>query len=335
MRVLMVTGGAGFIGSNFIKYILQRNQDVIVINFDKLTYAGKVENLQDLAAHPRYYFTQGDISTAKEVKRILQECDPDDVINFAAESHVDRSITDPLVFGRSNLMGTLTLLHCFKEHWEKNGFTGKRFIQVSTDEVYGSLDNEAEQFSEHSMIRPNSPYSASKAAADLMARSFARTYGFPVIVTRCCNNYGPNQDKEKFIPHSIIQVLQNMPLTVYGDGSHKREWIHVLDHCAALAEILSDGEPGEVYNIGSGEETSNLEMARTILNMLGKPVDALVQVADRAGHDWRYALDSTKLKTKLGWQCRYHLNEGIGDTIQWYRDNRAWWDKSDSKNPLG
>lgn len=324
MKVLMVTGGAGFIGSNFIKYFLQTNNHDIVINYDKLTYAANIENIKELDGNPRYYFTQGDICNAEQVNKILSECDPDYVINFAAESHVDRSISDPLVFGQTNMMGTLNLLQCLKKHWDNTNYISKRFLQVSTDEVYGSIDNVDDYSTEESNLRPNSPYSASKAGADLMARAFAKTYGFPVIVTRCCNNYGPNQNKEKFIPACIARALNDKPITIYGEGTNRREWIHVLDHCAAVAKILLNGDPGEVYNIGSGQEVSNNEMAEKILKYLGKRSDAIIKVTDRPGHDWRYALDCSKIRNKLNWKCSYDLNDGIIDTIRWYQYNTAW-----------
>lgn len=326
MKVIMVTGGAGFIGSNFIKYFINMDNDFIVINYDNLTYAGNINNIKELEGNSRYHFVKGDICDAEQVNRVIKECEPDYVINFAAESHVDRSINDPLLFGKTNVMGTMNLLECLRNYWPKNHYDSKMFLQVSTDEVYGSLDNDFEYFSEGTNLRPNSPYSAAKAGADLMARAYFKTYGFPVIVTRCCNNYGPYQNKEKFIPSCILKALKNEPISIYGDGTNIREWIHVTDHCAAVAQILLEGQSGEVYNIGSGEEVSNLEMAKIILRSLGKQTDALVRVADRPGHDWRYALDCKKINFKLGWSCSYRLNEGILDTIKWYKDNLTWWD---------
>lgn len=325
MKVIMVTGGAGFIGSNFIKYFLEADNEAIIINYDSLTYAGNRDNVKGLDGLRRYYFTQGDICSSSQVKKIIQECGPEYVINFAAESHVDRSIANPMIFGQSNVIGTLNLLECFREYWHNGSNDGfentKRFLQISTDEVYGSLDIMDDPVTEKANIRPNSPYSASKAAADLMARAYARTYRFPVLVTRCCNNYGPYQNQEKFIPACISKALNNEPIAIYGDGSNIREWIHVRDHCTAIARILFSGEPGEVYNIGSGEEVSNREMAAMILRQLGKPEDAVVKVVDRPGHDWRYALDSSKMRVKLGWGCQYRLEEGIRDTVRWYQEN--------------
>ncbi len=320
MKVIMVTGGAGFIGSNFIRYWLQTFNDYIVINYDNLTYAGNLANVQELNQDPRYYFTKGDICDAREVNKILAEFKPDYVINFAAESHVDRSIHDPLLFERTNVGGTLTLLQSLKNFWQEDIKT-KRFLQVSTDEVYGSLPTRQGIFSEDSGLKPNSPYSASKAGADLMVRAFVQTYGFPAIITRCCNNYGPFQHPEKFVPTCITKALNKEPIPIYGDGTNVREWIHVRDHCTALANVLRQGEAGEVYNIGSGEEISNLEMAEIILGILGRPADGVLKVADRPGHDWRYALDSGKIQNKLGWQCGYSLQDGIKETIRWYQEN--------------
>lgn len=320
MKVIMVTGGAGFIGSNFIRYWLETFNDDIVINYDKLTYAGNLANVKELDQNPRYYFSKGDICDRREVNKILAEFKPDFVINFAAESHVDRSIDDPMLFERTNVGGTLTLLQSLKDFWQDDSKT-KRFLQVSTDEVYGSLPTLQGTFSEDSNLKPNSPYSASKAGADMMVRAFVQTYGFPAMITRCCNNYGSFQHQEKFVPTCIIKALNNEPIPIYGDGTNVREWIHVWDHCAALATVLMQGEPGEVYNIGSGEEVSNMEMAKLILEILGRSADGVLKVADRPGHDWRYALDSGKIQNKLGWKCRYSLKDGIKETIGWYQNN--------------
>lgn len=327
MKVVMVTGGAGFIGSNFIKYFRQTYPEYVVLNYDKLTYAGNKDNVKELEGDSKYHFVQGDICDPKQVNKIIWEYAPDYVINFAAESHVDRSITDPLLFGRTNMMGTLNLLECLKNFWLDCGYDSKRFVQISTDEVYGSIDNEVDYFSEDSDLMPSSPYSASKASADLMVLAFFKTFNFPSMITRCSNNYGPYQNTEKFIPNCIIKALNDEPIPIYGDGTNIREWIHVGDHCAAVAKILFKGAPGEVYNIGSGEEVSNIEMAGIILDHLGKRPDAFLKVADRPGHDWRYALDCDKIRNKLEWKCRYSVKEGILDTIQWYKDNIAWWSR--------
>ncbi|HHV64066.1 MAG TPA: dTDP-glucose 4,6-dehydratase [Peptococcaceae bacterium] len=327
MKAIMVTGGAGFIGSNFIRYFMESHPDYLIINYDNLTYAGNLNNVQDLAGSSKYVFIKGDICDTEQVEKVLKDYDPEYVLNFAAESHVDRSINDPLLFGKTNVLGTLNLLYCLQKHWQGDGYTSKRFLQVSTDEVYGSIANLEDYFDEESNLLPNSPYSASKAGADLLGRAFYRTYNFPIIITRCCNNYGPYQYKEKFIPNSIIKALKDEPIPIYGDGTNRREWIHVTDHCAAIDQVLFGGKPGEIYNIGSGEEVSNLEMAEMILKYLGKPTDAIVKVADRPGHDWRYALNSDKIKSFFQWKCNYSLTEGIKETIKWYQENRDWWDE--------
>jgi dTDP-glucose 4,6-dehydratase len=318
MKAIIVTGGAGFIGSNYIKHLLQLNNDYLVINYDKLTYAGNLDNVKELKKHPMYRFIKGDIGSQKHFSKIIKEYDPDFVVNFAAESHVDRSINDPFVFGRTNVMGTLNILECLKKHWQQIDYQNKRFLQVSTDEVYGSIENKEDSFTEDCKLMPNSPYSASKAGADLMVRAYIRTYGFPAMITRCCNNYGSHQNYEKFIPSCIRKALNNETIPIYGDGTNIREWIHVNDHCAAITKVLLDGDLGEVYNIGSGEEVSNIEMAKLILKYLGKESDAIERIADRPGHDWRYALDSSKIKNQLGWKCIYQLDNGIRDTIRWY-----------------
>lgn len=327
MNVLLVTGGAGFIGCNFIKYFLKNHKNFLVVNYDKLTYAGNLQSLKEISNNPRYVFVKGDICDFETFNKTLYKYKPNYVINFAAESHVDNSINGPLIFGQTNVIGTLNLLQCVKEFWDKNDYENKRFLQVSTDEVYGSIDNYDDLFTENSDLLPNSPYSASKAGGDLLVRAFYKTYGLPVIITRCCNNYGAYQFKEKFIPTCISKALSNKPIPIYGDGSNIREWIHVLDHCSAIDKALFSGKPGEVYNIGSGEELSNIIMAGIILNTLEKPKDLIEKVDDRLGHDKRYALDSSKIKQELNWSCKYKLNYGIIRTILWYRKNRWWWDK--------
>lgn len=322
MRIILVTGGAGFIGSNFIRYFLRRNKAYIVVNIDKLTYAGNLRNLKDVEGSPRYHFIKGDICNYDLVNYVLKKYRPDIIVNFAAESHVDRSISNPLIFGETNLLGTLTLLEGARFIWGKTGLRGKRFIQISTDEVYGSLENDSDYFREDSELLPNSPYSASKAGADLMVRSFHITYGLPALITRCCNNYGPYQHPEKFIPTCIMNALNNRPIPVYGDGGNIREWIHVLDHCAGINKVIFYGNPGEIYNIGSGEELNNLHLARTILKHLNRPEELITNVSDRPGHDRRYALNSYKAKCNLGWSCKYSLEDGLMETIRWYEDNR-------------
>ncbi len=322
MKTILVTGGAGFIGCNFINWFLDKNKDFTVINLDKLTYAGNLDNLKNVENSPLYRFIKGDICDAGLVKDIMEQDQPDYIINFAAESHVDRSISHPLIFAESNIIGVATLLDAAYRFWGKNGFDGKRFVQISTDEVYGSIGQEGIPFSEESPLLPNSPYSASKASADLLVRSFVKTYHFPAIITRCCNNYGPCQNTEKFIPTCIANTLRNIPIPIYGDGSNIREWIHVLDHCEAIATALFGGKPGEIYNIGSGEELSNIDLAKIILKCLNKPDDQIEMVNDRPGHDFRYALNSVKVKRSLGWTCKYKFEAGIQDTINSYKDHQ-------------
>lgn len=321
MKTILVTGGAGFIGSNFINWFLKKNRDFTVINLDNLTYAGNPGNLKDVESSPGYRFIKGDICDAVLVNEVMERYKPDYIVNFAAESHVDRSISNPLVFAQTNIIGVAVLLDTAYRLWGKSGFDGKCFVQVSTDEVYGSIGHEGVPFSEESPLLPNSPYSASKASADLLVRSFVKTYRFPAIITRCCNNYGPCQYTEKFIPTCITNALRNEPIPVYGDGTNIREWIHVLDHCEAIARALFEGKTGEIYNIGSGEELSNIDLAKIILNCLHKPQDLIRMVSDRPGHDFRYALNSGKAKRILGWACKYKFDEGIQDTVNWYENS--------------
>lgn len=327
MKILLVTGGAGFIGSNFIRFFLKRNKDFIVVNLDKLTYAGNLDNLREIENSPRYHFVKGDICNFELIGYVMKRFKPDYIINFAAESHVDRSINQPSIFAQTNVTGTLTLLEMARNTWSNSNYRGNRFIQVSTDEVYGSLENDTDYFLEESNLAPNSPYSASKASADMMARAYHQTFGLPVIITRCCNNYGPYQHAEKFIPTCITHALQDKPIPIYGTGNNVREWIHVLDHDTALIRALFYGKPGEIYNVGSGEEVTNLEMAGKILKILGKPQDLIEMVNDRPGHDRRYALNSYKAKTHLNWNTRYPLDIGLKETVKWYRDHMDYWKK--------
>ena len=313
---LLVTGGAGFIGSNFVRYVLSRYADYEVLNLDKLTYAGNLENLEGLENHPRHTFFHGDICDPDLVGDVLKR-GVDAVVNFAAESHVDRSILDASDFARTNVVGTLNLLDLSR----KNRIP--RFLQISTDEVYGSLGPTG-AFSESSPIAPNSPYAATKAAADLLVRSYHHTYGFPAIITRCSNNYGPYQFPEKLMPLLITNALAGLSLPLYGDGLYVRDWIHVQDHCAAVDRILHHGKSGEVYNIGARQEMANLEIARLILKSLGKPESLITLVKDRPGHDRRYAIDPSKLKQALGWKPRISFHMGLQETIDWYRHNAAW-----------
>lgn len=335
MRKVLVTGGSGFVGSNFIRYALERHPDWRVVNLDKLTYAGNPENLQDIEGHPNYKFVRGDIADRPLVNRIFEE-GVDWVVNFAAESHVDRSIQDPSVFLRTNVFGTHVLLDAARDHWRDSArvdLTRKRFLQISTDEVYGSLGLTG-KFTEESPLAPNSPYSASKAAADLLVRSYAHTYGLPVIITRCSNNYGPYQFPEKLIPLMIGNALKELPLPVYGDGLNVRDWIHVHDHCRGIDVALHQARPGETYNIGANHERTNLEVVRTILSALGKPESLIRFVPDRPGHDRRYAVDATKIKTECAWAPERSFEDGITNTIDWYVSNRGWWERARARQEL-
>ncbi len=316
MMKLLITGGAGFIGSNFVRFVLERYPDYRILNLDKLTYAGNLENLAGLENDPRHEFIQGDICDPGCVGEILKK-GADAVINFAAESHVDRSILHSSEFIQTNIVGTLNLM----ELCRKNKI--RRFIQISTDEVYGSLGASG-AFTELSPIAPNSPYAASKASADLLVRSYWHTHGFPAIITRCSNNYGPYQFPEKLIPLLISNALADMPLPIYGDGLYVRDWIHVRDHCAAIGTVLHEGREGEVYNIGARRELPNLEVARLILRVLNKEESLISYVEDRPGHDRRYAIDSSKLENQLHWRPEIPFDSGLRDTIEWYRNNSPW-----------
>jgi len=316
---ILVTGGAGFIGSNFVRYVYERRPDWKVVNLDKLTYAGNLENLEGIETGERYRFVRGDIADRELVGRLMEEEGIDVVVNFAAESHVDRSIEGPEVFFHTNVLGTLVLLEAARR------YQLKRFVQISTDEVYGStLEG---KFTEESPLNPSSPYSASKAGADCLVQSYYRTYGMDVVITRSSNNYGPYQFPEKFLPLMITNALEDKPLPIYGDGLYVRDWIHVLDHCRALEVVIEEGKAGEIYNIGGGNEKANIEVVRTILQILGKPEGLIKFVDDRPGHDRRYALDSRKMERELGWQPEISFEEGLSMTIQWYRDNRGWWER--------
>ncbi len=320
MNNILVTGGAGFIGSNFINHILDERDDYNIINLDKLTYAGNLENLVFSESKKNYHFIKGDITNAELVNYLFQKFDIKYVINFAAESHVDRSILGSEVFFRSNVLGTNVLLE------ESRKFGVEKFLQVSTDEVYGSLDHEG-LFTEETPLHPNSPYSASKASADMMALSFHHTYGLPVVITRCSNNYGPYQFPEKLIPLMIINTLNNKKLPVYGDGMNVRDWIYVIDHNRAMEAVFENGKDGEVYNIGASTEMPNIEIVKLILKELGKSEDMIEYVKDRPGHDRRYAIDSTKIKGELGWNPKFKFKDAVSQTIKWYLDNKQWWER--------
>ncbi len=316
MRIL-VTGGAGFIGSNFIRHLLAAEPVCRIVNLDKLTYAGNLENLAEIECDPRYRFIKGSICDALLLDELLKDRF-DALINFAAESHVDRSIQDARAFAETNVLGTQVILEACRRH------RVPRMIQVSTDEVYGSLGPSG-YFTEESPLRPNSPYAASKAAADLLALAYFRTYGLPVIVTRSSNNYGPHQFPEKVIPLFITNALVGEPLPLYGDGLYVRDWLHVQDHCEALALILKNGVAGEIYNIGGTCERANIDVARFILRTLGKPDALITHVKDRLGHDRRYALDTSKLEQALGWSPRIAFETGLEETVRWYGDHTTWW----------
>jgi dTDP-glucose 4,6-dehydratase len=313
---LLVTGGAGFIGSNFVRYMLEKHTECEILNLDKLTYAGNLENLGGLENDPRYRFVLGDICDPKVVGDILQN-GVDAVVNFAAESHVDRSILEAAEFVRTNIQGPQNLLDASRR------CRMRRFLQVSTDEVYGSLGSTG-FFTEKTPVAPNSPYAASKASADLLVRSYHHTHGFPAVITRCSNNYGPYQFPEKLIPLLITNAMAGLPLPIYGDGLYVRDWIHVRDHCAAIDTVLQSGQDGEVYNVGSRQEMPNIEIARLILATLHKPEDLITYVKDRPGHDRRYAIDPSRIESELGWKPRIPFAEGMQETIAWYQRNAAW-----------
>lgn len=315
---ILVTGGAGFIGSNFVQYMLRKYPDYRVVNLDKLTYAGNLENLVEVEGNPRYVFEQRDICHRSAVEEIIRRHKVQVLVNFAAESHVDRSILQVSEFVTTNVLGTHVLLDLAKE------FQLEKFIQVSTDEAYGSLGSTG-KFTETTPLHPNSPYAASKASADLLVSAYHHTFGLPAIITRCSNNYGPYQFPEKLIPLMIINALSDKLLPVYGDGKNVRDWIHVKDHCAALDEVLHHGRFGEVYNIGGNNEVANIDVVKSILRHLGKPQSLISYVKDRLGHDRRYAMDASKLLAELRWRPQYSFEQGLTDTIDWYVSHESWW----------
>ena len=319
---IIVTGGAGFIGSNFVIHMVKKYPEHEIVNLDLLTYAGNLENLKSVEDAPNYRFVKGDIADRKFVFDLFEKEKPDVIVNFAAESHVDRSIKDPESFVRTNVLGTTTLLDACKEYGIK------RFHQVSTDEVYGDLplDRPDLFFTEETPLHTSSPYSSSKASADLFVMAYHRTFGLPVTVSRCSNNYGPYQFPEKLIPLIISRALADEELPVYGTGENVRDWLHVEDHCEAIDLILQNGRVGEVYNIGGHNERTNLQVVKTILKALDKPESLIKFVIDRPGHDRRYAIDPTKMETELGWKPKYVFDTGMAQTIQWYLDNKEWWE---------
>lgn len=318
MKNILVTGGAGFIGSNFINYILNKRDDYFIVNLDKLTYAGNLENLKEVESKKNYTFIKGDIVNAELINFVFEKYKIKYVINFAAESHVDRSISGSEIFFRTNVIGTNVLLEAAKR------FNVERFLQISTDEVYGSLGSTG-LFSEKTPIAPNSPYSASKASSDMMTMAFNHTYGLPTVITRCSNNYGPLQFPEKLIPLMILNAIQNKKLPVYGDGMNIRDWIYVIDHNKAVELVFEKGKIGEVYNIGASNELPNIEIVKVILKNLNKSEELIQFVKDRPGHDKRYAIDSGKIQNELKWKPEFNFESAIVNTIEWYLKNKKWW----------
>ncbi len=316
MATLLVTGGCGFIGSNFVRHVLATDPAISVVNLDALTYAGNLANLADLATHPRYTFIKGDVTSREDVRAAMRR-DVTDIIHFAAESHVDRSIQDSGPFVRTNVLGTQVLLDAARE------FGAKKYVQVSTDEVYGSLGATG-FFTEQTPLHPNSPYSASKAAADLLVQAYHHTFGLNAVITRCSNNYGPYQFPEKLIPLFVTNILNDIQVPVYGDGQQVRDWIHVLDHCRGVEAAWRNGKPGEVYNFGGRCEMTNLALTHLLLKLLGKPDTLIKYVEDRLGHDRRYAIDCAKAERELGWSPQVTFDAGLAETIAWYEANTAW-----------
>ena len=331
MKTILITGGAGFIGSNFIKLMLEKHPNYKIINIDALTYAGNLENLKDIDGNLNYEFIKVNIRDKEKIEEVFKNNEITAVVNFAAESHVDRSIEEPEVFLTTNIIGTQVLLDIAKKYWKVNPNDkyckeykpGVKFLQVSTDEVYGAL-SEVGKFVETMPLMPNSPYSASKASADMIVRAYSETFGMPINITRCSNNYGPYQFPEKLIPLIINNGLKEKELPVYGDGMQVRDWLHVFDHCSAIDTVLHKGRDGEVYNIGGNNEKANIEIIKLIIEALGKSEGLIKYVKDRPGHDRRYAIDNTKITTELGWEPAYTFEQGMKETIQWYLENADW-----------
>lgn len=331
MSTVLVTGGAGFIGANFVHYLRRQRPEWTIINLDLLTYAGNPENLAELEGDPGHILVPGDIADRDLVASLFSRYAITRVAHFAAETHVDRSIMDPGVFVRTNVLGTYTLLEAARHAWQ--GLKGEepRFLHISTDEVYGSLGPQDPPFTEETPYSPNSPYAASKAGADFLVRSYCRTYGFPAMITNCSNNYGPYQFPEKLIPFAISQALEGKPVPIYGAGTNIRDWIFVEDHCRAVALVLEQGRPGETYNLGGRQEKPNLELVRLLLKLLremrpdlGNPEELITFVTDRPGHDWRYALNIDKIERELGWRPQVDLEEGLRRTLSWYLTHPEW-----------
>ncbi|MCK9582164.1 MAG: dTDP-glucose 4,6-dehydratase [Endomicrobiales bacterium] len=319
---ILVTGGAGFIGSNFINYVLSVNSKIKIVNLDKLTYAGNLENLRNVEKNPRYKFVKGDICNTNMVNKLVKNCDA--IINFAAETHVDKSILEAGSFLNTDVFGTYTLLEAAKKH------KIKKYIQISTDEVYGSIERGS--FTESSPLLPNSPYSSAKASGDLLSRSYFTTFGLPVIVTRASNNFGPYQYPEKLIPLFVTNTIENKPLPLYGDGKNVRDWLFVQDHCSAVYTVLQKGVPGQIYNIGGGNEVTNIQITKEILNMLDRPQSLIKPIKDRPGHDRRYSVNCSKIKKELGWKPQANFKQALKETIEWYVANKHWWEKLKNKS---
>jgi dTDP-glucose 4,6-dehydratase len=322
---LLITGGLGFIGSNFCRYMLSKHPDYEVINLDKIGIGANPASLQDLENNPRYRFIKGDICNPQLIHKTINQVDA--VVNFAAETHVDRSISDPYTFLQNNTIGTYTILETVRKHNPK-----ARVVQISTDEVYGTTDEGS--FTEEDQINPSNPYSASKASADMFALAYHKTFGLKVCITRCTNNFGPQQLPEKLIPKTIIRALKNLSIPIYGTGTNIRDWIYVLDHCAAIAAVLEKGTPGQVYNVSAKNEITNIEIVKKVLDLLHKPESLITFVEDRPGHDTRYSLDSAKLRNELGWQPESSFQEALASTVKWYLENQKWWTPFATENVL-
>lgn len=332
MRVLLVTGGAGFIGSNFIRYFLRRNKNFIIINIDKLGSQANLNNLKDLEQSPRYHFIKGDICNQELIQYILRKNNPEFIINFAAETSPIKELQHPTSLVETNILGTMTLMDCARHIWQKNNFTGCRFIQVSTADVYGNIPGNCEYLLEECELMPDTPFAATKASADLMIRSYVQAYGFPAVITRSCDTYGPYQSMDHTLPLWIHLAMKGDTLPIQDDGSKVREYIHVQDHCIALIRTLFYSKPGEIYNIGTGEEISSIGLAQKVLRLLGKPEDGFRVLNEHTLGSGRLCVNSYKMRSNLGWSSKYNLDEGIKETIQWYKTNKEWWERKQTRD---